>query len=122
MLILPLLHEKEAELCGCLASDLGLGQAVDQNENSCPMGYSEVQSIQGCTHLSESGCGVFQPRTAKFLKTVIATHLVGEFMVIKCSCSATPFVILNIIYLVVYFLGIVSGHRLGSYAQVSILQ
>lgn len=102
MLILPLLREREAGLCGCLASDLGLGQAVDQNENRCPMGYSEVQSIQGCTRLSENGYGMFQPMTAKFLKTLIVTHLVGKLMIIKCSGSAPP-LILNIIYLMVLY-------------------
>lgn len=101
MLILLLLHEREAGLCGCSASSLGLGQAVEQNENRCPMGYSGVQSIQGCTRLSESGCGMFQSMTAKFLKTLIATHLVGKFMVIKRSCSAPPLVVFNIIYLMV---------------------
>lgn len=82
-----------------MASDLDLGQAVDQNENRCPVGYSEVQSIQGCTRLSESSCEMFQPMTAKFLRTLIVTHLVGKLMIIKCG-SAPPLV-LNIIYLMV---------------------
>lgn len=58
----------------CLTSNLNFGQAGDNEERRCPMGYSEVPISQIVTD-----CGMLQALTAKPLKALIITHLVGIY-------------------------------------------